>query len=121
MRDAPKSGEIFMLKNVTKIEADQTGDIVIHYRDPKAASVSRPPEQGPALARSSSGRMVGLRPLAFICGAIGSLAMLENMLGIVGEETLAAALYWPWMTFLGAWAFSKEPNAERRDAYRRSL
>jgi hypothetical protein len=73
-------------------------------------SVSRPPEGSPALARSSSGRMVGLLTLAFVCVGQGVMAGLMFTMGIVGLETVSAAMYFPALTFLCAWALSQEPN-----------
>lgn len=57
-----------------------------------------------------SGRMVGLRTLCLVCVLYALTALLMFAVDMVGLETLAAAIYWPPFTVLGAWLLRREPN-----------
>jgi hypothetical protein len=41
---------------------------------------------------------------------INAMGLIMAVLGIVGSETLAAALYWPWVTFVIV-AMTSKPKA----------
>ena len=45
-------------------------------------------------------RVVSLGHVAACAMIINAMAIIMAVLGIVGSETLAAALYWPWVTFV---------------------
>ena len=53
-----------------------------------------------------------------VVAAIQSLmAVVLSAAGSIGDETLAAALYWPWMTALGVFILerrNKKPNPSRQ-------
>ena len=58
-------------------------------------------------------RVVSLGHVAACAMIINAMAIIMAVLGIVGSETLAAALYWPWVTFVIV-AMTSKPKANIR-------
>ena len=55
-------------------------------------------------------RLVSLGHVAACVIIINAMGLIMAVLGIVGSETLAAALYWPWVTFVIV-AMTSKPKA----------
>ena len=55
-------------------------------------------------------RVVGLGHVAACVIIINAMGLIMAVIGIVGSETLAAALYWPWVTFVIV-AMTSKPKA----------
>ena len=58
-------------------------------------------------------RLVSLKHVAACVIIINAIVLIMAMLGIVESETLAAALYWPWVTFVIV-AMTSKPKANIR-------
>jgi hypothetical protein len=63
-------------------------------------------------------RMVGLRVLAMYCFGQGAAALAMHALGLVSWETTTAALWFPWVTFAGAWIYSEKRPAVSYEQWR---
>jgi hypothetical protein len=58
-------------------------------------------------------RVVSLGHVAACVIIINAMDIIMAVLGIVGSETLAAALYWPWVTFVIV-AMTSKPKANSK-------